>query len=112
MCSQVPGGLGQADLVSNFRDDTTSNMVVMLLRLITSAEIQSRHEFFLPFIMVRGCRGNGYELKVGNSGMGSGQREFWAEGETGGQVWTRQPLGPIPWGCIVKVPGLKKGPIY
>ena len=47
-----PGGMGVANLVDAFRDDTTSNMVVMLLRLITSAEVQRRADFFLPFILV------------------------------------------------------------
>ena len=37
----------------NFRDDMASNMIVMLVRFITSAEVQLRQEFFLPFIMVR-----------------------------------------------------------
>jgi hypothetical protein len=41
-------------LESNFRDDTVSNMVVMLLRMMTSAEIQRRLEFFAPFVLVRG----------------------------------------------------------
>jgi hypothetical protein len=30
-----------------------SNLVVMLLRLITSCEVQRREDFFFPFIMVR-----------------------------------------------------------
>ena len=47
-----PGGMGVANLVDAFRDDTTSNLVVMLLRLITSAEVQRRADFFLPFILV------------------------------------------------------------
>ena len=52
----APGGMGVADLVASFRDDTTSNMAVMLLRLVTSAEVQRRADFFLPFILVRvGC---------------------------------------------------------
>ncbi len=38
------------------RDDTVSNYIVMLLRLITSAEIQKRSDFFEPFIMVSGAQ--------------------------------------------------------
>ncbi len=41
----------------NFRDDVLSNMVVMLLRMVTSAEIQRRQEHFAPFIMVGGDGG-------------------------------------------------------
>ncbi|GIL71938.1 hypothetical protein Vretimale_614 [Volvox reticuliferus] len=38
-------------LLINMRDDTVSNLVVMLLRLITSCEVQRREDFFFPFIM-------------------------------------------------------------
>ncbi|EFJ52492.1 hypothetical protein VOLCADRAFT_86645 [Volvox carteri f. nagariensis] len=38
-------------LLVNMRDDTVSNLVVMLLRLITSCEVQRREDFFFPFIM-------------------------------------------------------------
>ena len=39
------------------RDDMCSNTMVMFLRLVTSAELQRRQEFFAPFIMVgeNGC---------------------------------------------------------
>jgi hypothetical protein len=40
-------------LLVNLRDDCVSNMIVMFLRMITSAELQRRQEFFAPFIMVR-----------------------------------------------------------
>jgi hypothetical protein len=40
-------------LITNLRDDMVSNMIVMFLRLVTSAAIQQREEFFMPFIMVR-----------------------------------------------------------
>lgn len=46
--------LTQETLEVNFRDDVVSNMTVMLLRMITSAEIQQRKDFFAPFIMVGG----------------------------------------------------------
>ena len=35
------------------RDSMLSPMIVMLLRLLTSAEIQRRTDFFAPFVMVR-----------------------------------------------------------
>ncbi len=41
-------------LVANLRDDMVSNMIVMFLRLVTSAELQRREDFFAPFIMVGG----------------------------------------------------------
>ncbi|KAI8472637.1 MAG: ubiquitin thioesterase otubain-like protein [Monoraphidium minutum] len=48
----VPGqGSDMGVLLSNFRDDTVSNMLVMLLRFITSAEIQARQEHFAPFVL-------------------------------------------------------------
>ena len=34
------------------RDSMLSPMIVMLLRLLTSAEIQRRTDFFAPFVMV------------------------------------------------------------
>ena len=37
------------------RDSMLSPMIVMLLRLLTSAEIQRRTDFFAPFVMVRPC---------------------------------------------------------
>ena len=39
-------------LTINLRDDMCSNTMVMFLRLVTSAELQRRQEFFAPFIMV------------------------------------------------------------
>ncbi|MCJ1428372.1 hypothetical protein MMC29_006281 [Sticta canariensis] len=39
-------------LEANMRDPGVSPMVVMYLRLLTSAEIARRHEFFAPFILV------------------------------------------------------------
>lgn len=50
------GGAHGADastLLANFRDDTVSNMIVMLLRFVVSAEIQARQEHFAPFVLVR-----------------------------------------------------------
>lgn len=41
--------LAEWELVMN--DDNMSNYIVMFLRLLTSAEIQLRREFFEPFIM-------------------------------------------------------------
>ncbi|GAX72818.1 hypothetical protein CEUSTIGMA_g273.t1 [Chlamydomonas eustigma] len=38
-------------LTINMRDDMVSNMMVMFLRMVTSAEIQRRSDFFAPFIM-------------------------------------------------------------
>ncbi|GFR40095.1 hypothetical protein Agub_g643 [Astrephomene gubernaculifera] len=38
-------------LLVNMRDDMVSNLVVMLLRLITSCEVQRREDFFFPFIL-------------------------------------------------------------
>jgi len=38
-------------LVSYFRDDVTSNTLVMLLRMVTSAELLTRREFFEPFVI-------------------------------------------------------------
>jgi ubiquitin thioesterase protein OTUB1 len=40
-------------LEANMRDPMLSPMIVMLLRMLTSAEIQRRSDFFGPFIMVR-----------------------------------------------------------
>jgi ubiquitin thioesterase protein OTUB1 len=37
-------------LVSYFRDDITSNTAVMLLRMVASAELLTRAEFFAPFV--------------------------------------------------------------
>ncbi|MEW5302734.1 MAG: hypothetical protein WDW38_004155 [Sanguina aurantia] len=41
----------QEMLELKFREDEHSNNVVMLMRFITSAEIQRREDFFLPFIL-------------------------------------------------------------
>jgi hypothetical protein len=54
------GLLGQEALEGAYRDDT-SNYVIMLLRMITSAEVQRREDFFLPFILVR-CSGRDYHV--------------------------------------------------
>lgn len=48
----IEGGLSSQQLLDNFRDDTWSNTVVMLLRFITSAEIKRRHDHFEPFVLV------------------------------------------------------------
>ena len=50
----VHGSIGQEALEAAFNDDMVSNMCVLLLRLIVSAEIQRREDWFLPFILVRG----------------------------------------------------------
>lgn len=48
----VPGqGADESTLLANFRDDTVSNMIVMLLRFITSAEVQARQDHFAPFVL-------------------------------------------------------------
>ncbi|KIZ06062.1 ubiquitin thioesterase protein OTUB1 [Monoraphidium neglectum] len=48
----VPGqGADMGTLLANFRDDTVSNMIVMLMRFVTSAEIQARQEHFAPFVL-------------------------------------------------------------
>lgn len=44
-------GLTREVLLINMRDGEVSNMIVSFLRLATSAEIDSRAEFFAPFIM-------------------------------------------------------------
>ncbi|KXZ47072.1 hypothetical protein GPECTOR_38g309 [Gonium pectorale] len=38
-------------LLVDMRDDTISNLIVMLLRLITSCEVQRREDHFFPFIL-------------------------------------------------------------
>jgi hypothetical protein len=38
-------------LLANARDDMVSNLIVMFLRLVTSAAIQQRADHFAPFIM-------------------------------------------------------------
>lgn len=43
--------LALPQLEGAMRDEMVSNMIVVLLRFITSAEIQRRQEFFAPFIM-------------------------------------------------------------
>ena len=50
-----------ATLEENMRSGDISNMVVMFLRILTSAEIQRRQDFFAPFILVR-CRAYGFCL--------------------------------------------------
>lgn len=40
-------------LEAKLRDPDTSNMLVVLLRFIVSAEVQLREEFFAPFVLVR-----------------------------------------------------------
>ena len=45
-------GLDLEQLMTYYRDDVCSNTVVMLLRLITSAEIQQREAHFMPFVLV------------------------------------------------------------
>ena len=58
-----------------------SNMIVMFLRLVTSAELQLRADFFAPFIMVRpdtleraGVLVEACALKaVGHGGTGAAQ---------------------------------------
>lgn len=42
-----------SQLEANMRDAMLSPMIVMLLRMLASAEIQRRGDFFGPFIMVR-----------------------------------------------------------
>ena len=42
-----------ATLEANMRDGCLSPLIVMLLRMLTSAAIQRRSDFFAPFIMVR-----------------------------------------------------------
>lgn len=50
--SRVQDPTTQEVLEIKFRDSDHSNRVVMLLRFITSCEIQQREDFFLPFILV------------------------------------------------------------
>jgi hypothetical protein len=45
--------LSVAQLEHNFCEPMLSPMIIMLLRMLTSAEIQRRSDFFAPFIMVR-----------------------------------------------------------
>lgn len=45
--------LSVPQLEDNFCDAMLSPMIIMLLRMLTSAEIQRRSDFFAPFIMVR-----------------------------------------------------------
>ena len=49
--------LSMGQLEANMRDGSLSPMIVMLLRMLTSAAIQCRSDFFAPFIMVRMRRG-------------------------------------------------------
>ena len=48
--NRVPA-LAQADVVALARDDLRSNLIVMLLRLIASAEMRGRADFFAPFVL-------------------------------------------------------------
>ncbi|KAL6756826.1 peptidase C65 Otubain-domain-containing protein [Haematococcus lacustris] len=45
------GFLSSEALQEAYQDDTASNLVIMLLRFIVSAEIKRRDDFFLPFIL-------------------------------------------------------------
>lgn len=48
----VPGDpLTLTALEGNARDDVPSNMIVMFLRLLTSAEMKTRADFFAPFVL-------------------------------------------------------------
>lgn len=38
-------------ILLSMRDEGTSQMLVMLLRFVTSAEIQRRTDFFAPFVL-------------------------------------------------------------
>lgn len=49
-------GITVEGLLGQMRDQTISNYLVMLLRLITSCEIRRRTDFFEPFILVRRAR--------------------------------------------------------
>jgi hypothetical protein len=77
------GDFGLDELLASYRDDLCSNSIVMLLRLITSAEIQSREAHFLPFVVVRGPQGIA-------SGLG-GSRIWWCAGAGG---------PPVVWGVL------------
>lgn len=48
------GSAGLALLESDMRDDMVSNMIVMFVRMVTSAEIRRREDFFFPFVLVGG----------------------------------------------------------
>jgi hypothetical protein len=39
------------ELVARLNDENLSNLVIMFIRLVTSAEIQRRADFFTPFIL-------------------------------------------------------------
>ena len=43
--------IGPAEVLARLRDEGSSQMLVMLLRFVTSVEIQDRAEFFAPFIL-------------------------------------------------------------
>lgn len=45
--------LNVPQLEANMRDAMLSPMIIMLLRMLASADIQRRSDFFAPFIMVR-----------------------------------------------------------
>ena len=47
------GPMELPQLEAKLRDPDTSNMLVVLLRFIVSAEVQLREEFFAPFVLVR-----------------------------------------------------------
>lgn len=39
------------ELLTRLCDETASNLVIMFIRLVTSAEVQRRADFFMPFIL-------------------------------------------------------------
>jgi hypothetical protein len=82
----------------NFRDDVLSNMCVMLLRMITSAEIQRRQDHFAPFIMVRRPAGHGAPLAQPAPGGG-------AQGGGGGGGGGWRAGSPVRWLAQCLVPG-------
>lgn len=45
-----PTGLSQADVLAASNDDLRSNLIVMLLRFLTGAEMKARSDFFEPFV--------------------------------------------------------------
>ena len=66
--------LGQQDamtvvaLENNMREAMISNMIVMLLRMLTSCEIQRREDFFAPFILVSRTIACTRKMVKGNTG--------------------------------------------
>lgn len=49
-----PLRLTQADVLAAARDDLRSNLIVMLLRFLTGAEMKARADFFEPFVQCDG----------------------------------------------------------